>query len=422
VSVPAADGDVAHLSIGKNFVRCNIRARLIAPAARPGAATGLLPAGGDRRARTPFTLPAQVQKLWISHVLRSCRGREDTFDILRKAANPSAGSSSARSFCGQRCAHTAGLTGRRSRDNQTLRNDKMDIRSVGIIGTGTMGLGITQVCAQAGYTVTAVKATPGSYDKAKASLEGGLAKAVERGKLPADQRDAMLSRISFSSEEQAVADCDLIIESIVEDIETKKDLFCRLEAICRPDTLLTTNTSTLSVTAMMAVCKHRSRVAGLHFFNPAPVMKLVEIIHAFETADEAVSDLEVFCRKIGKDPVVVQDTTGFIVNRLLTPYMLNAIRMLERGTGTIESIDHAMKLGAAHPMGPFELADYIGLDVVEAMAHNIFEDVRHEHHAPPHTLTRLVQLGYLGRKTGRGFYDYSKKPPVQNPQLMRPVI
>lgn len=298
----------------------------------------------------------------------------------------------------------------------------MPVKKVGVIGTGAMGLGITQVCAQAGIEVTAVKATQGAWDRAKSSLAGGLGKAVERGKMTAEDRDATLSRVSFSADEHAVADCDLVIESIIEDLETKKALFRRLEHVCRPDALLTTNTSTLSVTAMMAVCKHRDRVAGLHFFNPAPVMKLVEIIHGFETSEETIQNLNEFCSAIGKDPVVVQDTTGFIVNRLLTPYMLNAIRMLERGTGTIESIDHAMKLGAAHPMGPFELADYIGLDVVEAMAHNIFEDVRHEHHAPPHTLTRLVQLGYLGRKTGKGFYDYSKKPAVQNPQLTRPVI
>jgi len=298
----------------------------------------------------------------------------------------------------------------------------MSIKQVGVIGTGAMGLGITQVCAQSGFAVTAVKATPGSWERAKATIEGGLAKAVERGKLAAEDRDKTLSLITFSADEHAVAGCDLVIESIIEDLETKKALFRRLEHVCRPDAILATNTSTLSVTAMMAVCKHRDRIAGLHFFNPAPVMKLVEIIHAFETSDGTIEALDVFCKAIGKDPVIVQDTTGFIVNRLLTPYMLNAIRMLERGTGTIESIDHAMKSGAAHPMGPFELADYIGLDVVEAMAHNIFEDVRAEHHAPPHTLTRLVQLGYLGRKTGKGFYDYSKKPAVQNPALMRPVV
>ncbi|MBK8175631.1 MAG: 3-hydroxyacyl-CoA dehydrogenase family protein [Rhodospirillales bacterium] len=298
----------------------------------------------------------------------------------------------------------------------------MTINKVGVIGTGAMGLGITQVCAHAGLLVTAVKATPGSWERAKGTLEGGLAKSVERGKMAAEDRDALLSRIVFSADEHAVEDCDLVIESVIEDLETKKALFRRLEHVCRPDAILATNTSTLSVTAMMAVCKHRDRIAGLHFFNPAPVMKLVEIIHAFETSDEVVGLLSAFCSAIGKDPVIVQDTTGFIVNRLLTPYMLNAIRMLERGTGSIESIDQAMKLGAAHPMGPFELADYIGLDVVEAMAHNIFEDVRHEHHAPPHTLTRLVQLGYLGRKTGKGFYDYSKRPAVQNPALSRPVF
>ncbi|MCP5364371.1 MAG: 3-hydroxyacyl-CoA dehydrogenase family protein [Hyphomicrobiales bacterium] len=298
----------------------------------------------------------------------------------------------------------------------------MQIDKVGIIGVGTMGLGIAHVCSQAGLNVVAVKATPGSWEKAKSSLEKTLGKSVERGKMEADERDALLSRITFSTDENAVADCQLVIESVIEDLETKKNLFKRLEAICAPDALLTTNTSTLSVTAMMAVCKQRNRIAGLHFFNPASVMRLVEIIHAFETSDETISTLNAFCKTIDKDPVIVQDTTGFIVNRLLTPYMLNAIRTLERGTGTIEDIDHAMKSGAAHPMGPFELADYIGLDVVEAMALNIFEDVRHEHHAPPHTLTRLVQLGYLGRKTGKGFYDYSQKPPVQNPGLVRPVI
>jgi 3-hydroxybutyryl-CoA dehydrogenase len=297
----------------------------------------------------------------------------------------------------------------------------MAINKVGIIGTGTMGLGITQVCAQAGFTVVAVKATPGPVDKPRAAADKALGRIVERGKMEASEKEAILSRITFSGNEAAVADCDLVVESIVEDIETKKALFKRLDARCRPDTLLTTNTSTLSVTAMMAVCKQRDRIAGLHFFNPAQVMKLVEIIHGFETSTETLDSLNGFCKTIGKDPVVVQDTTGFIVNRLLTPYMLNAIRMLERGTGTIETIDHAMKAGAAHPMGPFELADYIGLDVVEAMAMNIYMDVRHEHHAPPHTLTRLVQLGYLGRKTGKGFYDYGQKPAVQNPQLLRPV-
>ena len=289
------------------------------------------------------------------------------------------------------------------------------------MGCGAMGLGVAQVCAQAGLPTVAVKATPGSTDKIRLGLEKSLGKMVERGKMTAEHRDSTLGLLQFTSAEADVADCDLIIESIVEDLDIKKAMFQRLEMIVSPRAMLTTNTSTLSVTALMAVCKQRDRVAGLHFFNPAPVMKLVEIIHGFETSDEVINTLDGFCKKVGKDPVIVQDTTGFIVNRLLTPYLLSAMRLLEMGTGTIADIDHAMKSGAAHPMGPFELADYIGLDVVEAMALNIYQDMHQPHVAAPHTLTRLVQLGYLGRKTGKGFYDYSVKPPIGNPALRHPV-
>jgi len=298
----------------------------------------------------------------------------------------------------------------------------MSISKVGIIGSGTMGFGIAQVCAQAGIATIVVKATPGAVDKPKAKFESGLAKAVERGKMEAAVRDGILANFTITDQESAVADCDLVVESIIEDIGLKKALFERLEGICRPDAILATNTSTLSVTAMMAICQHRARFAGLHFFNPAPVMSLVEVIHGFETSDETLRELVAFCEAIDKEPVVVQDTTGFIVNRLLTPYMLNAIRMLERGTGTIDTIDKAMMTGAGMPMGPFTLADYIGLDVVIAMSQNIFEDVRQDHHSPPHTLVRLVQLGYLGRKTGKGFYDYATRPPIGNPALVHPVI
>jgi 3-hydroxybutyryl-CoA dehydrogenase len=297
----------------------------------------------------------------------------------------------------------------------------MEIKKVGIIGCGTMGLGMAQVMAQSGIPTLVVKATPGPTDRAQASVARTLDKMVERGKMEAAERDAILGRIQFTDQESAIKDCDLVIESIIEDLDIKLALFRRLEEITAPTAILATNTSTLSVTAMMAVCKHRKRIAGLHFFNPAPAMRLVEIIHAFETSEETIADLNAFCRKLGKDPVTVQDTTGFIVNRLLTPYMLSAIHLLELGTGTIETIDHAMMAGAAHPMGPFALADYIGLDVVRAMAKNIYEDIHQPHVATPHTLERLVLLGYLGRKTGRGFYDYSVKPPVQNPDLRRPV-
>ena len=297
----------------------------------------------------------------------------------------------------------------------------MQIRKVGIIGTGAMGLGIAQVTAAAGIPTVAVKATPGATEKIKGKLEKSLARLVEKGKMEASDAETTIGRLEFSTQEGDVADCDLIIESIVEDLSIKQDLFSRLEGIVSENALITTNTSTLSVTAMMAVCQQRERVAGLHFFNPAPAMKLVEIIHAFETSYESIKTLNEFCAQIGKDPVIVQDTTGFIVNRLLTPYMLSAIRLLEMGTGTIADIDHAMMSGAAHPMGPFALADYIGLDVVEAMALNIYQDMHQPHVSAPHTLTRLVQLGYLGRKTGKGFYEYSVKPPVPNPDLGRPV-
>ncbi len=296
-----------------------------------------------------------------------------------------------------------------------------EIQKVGVIGTGTMGLGIAQTVAQAGISVVAVKATPGTTERARNSLQRTLGKLVEREKMTVEARDAILGRIAFSHDLDDVAECDLIIENIVEDLPVKQDMFKRLEANASQTAILTTNTSTLSVTALMSVCQHRSRIAGLHFFNPATVMTLVEIVHAFETSDATLALLRDFCKTIGKDPVIVQDTTGFIVNRLLTPYMLNAVRMLEVGTGTIEDIDHAMMAGASHPMGPFALADYIGLDVVNAMATNIYDDVRQQYCAPPHTLTRLVQLGYLGRKSGKGFYDYSSKPAVPNPALARPV-
>ncbi len=297
----------------------------------------------------------------------------------------------------------------------------MEIKKVGVIGCGTMGLGVAQVIALAGIPVVSVKATPGSVDKVREGLDKSLSKSVERGKMEAAAKDTILANITFTTNENDVAGCDLIIESIVEDLETKSALFRRLEGIVSEECLLTTNTSTLSVTALMSVCKHRKRVAGLHFFNPAPAMALVEIIHAFETSEKTVKKLSAFTQKIGKDPVLVQDTTGFIVNRLLTPYMLNAIRLLEQGTGTIEAIDKAMMLGAAHPMGPFALADYIGLDVVMAMAQNCYDDARTTDLATPHTLQRLVQLGYLGRKSGKGFYDYSKKPLEANSDLRRPV-
>lgn len=295
----------------------------------------------------------------------------------------------------------------------------MEIRKVGVVGTGAMGLGIVQVCAASGLEVVAVKATPGSTDKAKEKLEKSVAKLVEKGKIDEAAKSDWLGRASFSAELSALKGCDLVVESIVEDLATKLDFFTRIEDIVGEKALIATNTSTLSVTTLQAACKHRNRIAGLHFFNPAPVMKLVEVVHAFETSDETVKTLQEFCGKVGKAPVIVKDSTGFIVNRLLTPYMLSAMHLYEQGIATIDEIDQAMMNGAAHPMGPLTLADFIGLDVVIAMSENIYADGRERLLAPTRTLRQLVELGHLGRKTGKGFYDYSQKPAVPNPDLKR---
>ncbi len=295
----------------------------------------------------------------------------------------------------------------------------MEIRKVGVIGLGQMGLGIVQCAASAGFETVAVKATPGSTDPIRGKLDKDLGKLVSKGKMDEAAKGQLLGRIKFTAVEGDVKDCDLIVESIVEDLDTKKALFKRLEGMISKDAILTSNTSTLSITALMAGCEKKDRVAGLHFFNPAPVMKLVEVIQAFETAPAVVDALTGFCKKIGKDPVTVQDSTGFIVNRLLTPYMLSGMRLFEQGTASIPDIDKAMMLGCNHPMGPLALADYIGLDVVIAMSKNIYDADRQVFTSPPHTLTRLVELGYLGRKSGKGFYDYSQNPPVANASLRK---
>lgn len=297
----------------------------------------------------------------------------------------------------------------------------MAITKVGIVGCGAMGLGTAQVTAHSGLETTAVKATPGSTDAVWSAFVKRLARAVEKGKITSADKDAVLGLTHFTGSESDLADCDLVIESVIEDLDTKRALFARLEGIVAEQALLTTNTSALSVTAMMSACERRDRGAGLHLFHPAPAMKLIEIVRAFETSDATVSTLREFCRRLGKEPVVVHDTPGFIVNRLLTPYLLSAVRLLEMGTGSIATIDKAIMTGAGHRMGPFAVADYIGLDIVSATAENLYEDMHMPHLSVPHTLKRLVQLGYLGRKTGKGFYDYSVQPPIPNPALKRPI-
>jgi 3-hydroxybutyryl-CoA dehydrogenase len=295
----------------------------------------------------------------------------------------------------------------------------MSIAKIAILGGGQMGSGIAQVAAAAGIDVVMIKATPGPVDKARSTIEKDLARTVERGKLDQAAMDATMKRLSFTDKIDAVADCDLFLESIVEDLAVKREKFAEVDRIAKPSCILASNTSTLSITAMQDATKRNERFVGLHFFNPATVMKLVEVIPT-DTTDTAVTSTAIgFVERLGKSPVLVKDQTGFIVNRLLTPYMLDAIRCLEGGLADIAGIDTAMQLGANHPMGPLALADYIGLDIVLAMSENLFATFKQDYMAPTPLLKHLVAEGLLGRKTKLGFYDYSQKPPTANRALER---
>ncbi|HEY8517485.1 MAG TPA: 3-hydroxyacyl-CoA dehydrogenase family protein [Candidatus Binatia bacterium] len=293
------------------------------------------------------------------------------------------------------------------------------IRTVGILGAGQMGLGIAQVTARAGFKTILVKMTPGSVDDVRKRIETALGKEVEKGRLTAEAQKAALDNLVTTGNLKDLADADLVIESIVEHLPTKHDAFAKLEDICRPDTIFASNTSTLGITEMAVRTKRPDRFIGLHFFNPATAMKLVEIATTLATKPEVVAAVKKFVTDLGKTPVLVPDSTGFIVNRLLVPYLLDAINAWRQGTGSIADIDTAMCQGAGHPMGPFALADFIGLDVVYHMATNLHDEYREPRFAPPPVLRRLFLAGQLGRKTGLGFYDYSSKPLKPNPALER---
>jgi len=293
----------------------------------------------------------------------------------------------------------------------------MSIEKVAILGGGQMGAGITEVAAASGMQVVLIKATPGPSHKARTGIEASLERLVSKGKLSESDADAVLARITFTDDLAAAADADLFIESIIENLETKKQKFAEIDRIAKPETILASNTSTLRIDAMQAATDRAGRFVGLHFFNPATVMKLVEVVPTDTTEAAVTAELIRFVEKLGKTPVLVKDSTGFIVNRLLTPYMCDAIRALEDGLADISGIDTAMQLGANHPMGPLGLADYIGLDIVCAMAENLHASFGKDYMAPPALLKRLVSEGHLGRKTKLGFYDYSPKPPVPNKEI-----
>jgi 3-hydroxybutyryl-CoA dehydrogenase len=284
----------------------------------------------------------------------------------------------------------------------------MEIKKVGVIGSGIMGAGIVQVAAQAGYEVVLRSRQQATADATLASLEKGLARLVEKGRMEEADRDATLARITATSVIRDLADCDLVIESVVEDLQTKKELFVELNHVCRDDAILATNTSTLPVIEMAVETHRPEQVCGIHFFNPAPAMSLVEIIRPLTAADATIEAARAFVESCGKSPVEVKDQAGFIVNALLFPYLNNAVRILENGTATRDDIDTAMKGGCNFPMGPLELLDLVGLDTSVSILDALYDEFRDPHYAAVPLLRRMVAADRLGRKTGQGFYDYSR--------------
>ena len=285
----------------------------------------------------------------------------------------------------------------------------MAIKNVGVIGCGLMGSGIVQVAAQSGYSVLFVEAGHELVRRGLSRLRDMLEGLAARGKLEAKAKDETLGRIAGTSRLDDLKACDLVIEAMTENQTLKNETFARLDGICPPHALLATNTSSCNVTALAAATKRPGQVVGMHFFNPVPLMKLVEVVRTILTDEAAVTAAMEFVRSVGKVPVQAKDATAFIVNRLLVPYLLDAIRVYEGGLASLEDIDAAMKLGCGYPMGPFTLLDLVGLDTAMYVAEVMFEEFREARYAPPPLLKRMVMAGQLGRKTGRGFYTYEAK-------------
>jgi 3-hydroxybutyryl-CoA dehydrogenase len=275
-----------------------------------------------------------------------------------------------------------------------------------------MGSGIAQVAAQAGLTTVVREIAEPLCVRARDAISRSLSKAIEKGKLTPDARDATLGCLTFTTRVEDLGACDLIIEAVVEDLDVKNALWHELRAVATPTAIFASNTSSLTIAAMAAASGRADRLIGLHFFNPVPLMRLVEVVRTLTTSADTFDRTMAFVTRIGKQPIVARDQSGFIVNRLLIPYMLDAIRALENGVGTVTDIDAGMQLGAGHPMGPFTLLDFVGLDTVARVAEVMFDEYREQRFAPPPLLRRLVLAGHLGRKTGRGFYDHSVDPPV----------
>ena len=292
----------------------------------------------------------------------------------------------------------------------------MAIQKVGVVGCGLMGSGIAQVSAQAGFPTVVREVSQEIVDKGLKSIEKNLARLVEKATISEAQRNEARRRLKGTTSLDDLKDCDVIVEAIIEQLPAKRELFSALDAICPPSTIFASNTSSLTITEIATATKRPQRFVGLHFFNPVPVMKLVEVVKTIATEPAVYEEMVAFGAKLGKTPVRAHDSTGFIVNRLLVPYLLDAIRALEEGVGSIEDIDNSMKLGCGHPMGPLTLLDFVGLDTTYYIANIMFDEFRERRFAPPPLLKRMVLAGWNGRKAGRGFYDYSDP---QKPKAMK---
>jgi 3-hydroxybutyryl-CoA dehydrogenase len=287
----------------------------------------------------------------------------------------------------------------------------MEIKKVGVLGCGLMGSGIAQVAAMAGFDVTVLEVEQKFLDQGFAGIEKSLAKFAERppekGGITAQQKDQIRARLKGTTNKQNLAGCEIVIEAIIENVEEKKKMYASLDGIVKKDAIFASNTSSISITELLTSTKRPERFIGLHFFNPVPLMKLVEVVRTIATAPEVFDAAYEFAKKLGKTAVRTSDKTGFIVNRLLVPYLLDAIRAYEEGVGSIDDIDNAMKLGCGYPMGPFTLLDFVGLDTTYYITHVMYDEFKERRFASPPLLKRLVMAGWYGRKTGKGFYDYS---------------
>lgn len=297
----------------------------------------------------------------------------------------------------------------------------MQIKKVGVLGCGLMGSGIAQVAAMAGFDVTVLEVEQKFIDKGFAGIEKSLAKfaerPVEKGGITAQQKDAARARLKGTTNMQDLADCDIVVEAVIENVEEKKKIYSALDKIAKKDCVFASNTSSISITELLTSTKRPERFVGLHFFNPVPLMKLVEVVRTIATADDVYETAYEFGKKLGKVPVRTSDKTGFIVNRLLVPYLLDAIRAYEEGVGSVQDIDEAMKLGCGYPMGPFTLLDFVGLDTTYYITHVMYDEFKERRFASPPLLKRLVMAGWYGRKSGKGFYDYAD-PANPRPQKL----